>query len=268
MSRYLVHSLRLSYLRNVGDQQGKRIISFSPSYTHNPYILAASLADVARWPELNRSPSPPISNDDETTERPSDGSGAPGLKHHQTIMGNRSGALGLRVSGRRVSTSKRASRVVNNVYHKEAESTPPAAPPPSNPTFLPAPSQVEIPAPRPLPKDDVLSEPQAREPQFVPRFKGAAEMEARRRLRMMARRGHPQKPPSLTAKTLNPDISSEEEEEPLEDEEDDDSDPDQVGNDLIADEADEFDPWVPRALINAPQLISIQGFRRYTHSRC
>lgn len=215
---YLVHSLRLSYLRNVDDQYGSRIISFNPSYTSNPYILAASLADPQRWPELDYPSSPPISDDETDTEEPSKTTGptsTPRLKHHETIMGNRSGALGMRVSGRRLSNSKRASRLVGSPPH------PPAR------------------------KDELAPpEPPAKEVQFVPRFKGAEEMEARRRLRMMARRGQlpgAQKPPSVVSRNLNPELSSSEGESgTAEEENENDSDTDQVVDDM--DEEDEFDP--------------------------
>ena len=116
------------------------MISLSPSYTSNPYILASNLADIERWPEL-AVPSSPAPSDDENerglndhslrgaapqksgglanldhhrgrngqdgaTEgnrgrgRPTGFPGATGLKYTTTIMGgNRTGAVGLRVSG-------------------------------------------------------------------------------------------------------------------------------------------------------------------------
>ena len=40
------------------------MISLSPSYTSNPYILASNLADIERWPEL-AAPSSPAPSDDE-----------------------------------------------------------------------------------------------------------------------------------------------------------------------------------------------------------
>ncbi|KAL4073502.1 stress-activated map kinase interacting protein 1-domain-containing protein [Scleroderma citrinum] len=217
---YLVHSIRLSYLRTVDDQCGGRIISFNPSYASNPYILAASLADVHRWPELDNPASPPISDDE--SDKPAGATpnqGATGLRHHDTIMGNRSGALGMRVNGRRLSTSKRASQIKSK----------PVPPPP-----------------QPPPKEEVAPpDPPAKEIQFIPKFKGAAEMEARRRLRMMARRGQPasvQRPPTLATRNLNPELSSSEGEDGLlEDENDEDFDSDELGDDIM-DEGDEFDP--------------------------
>ncbi|KAG2140578.1 stress-activated map kinase interacting protein 1-domain-containing protein [Suillus clintonianus] len=258
---YLVHSLRLSYLRNVDDPYGARTISLSPSYTSNPYILAASLADVHRWPELEYPSSPPISDDEsEAPDKSSSGfPGATGLKHHQTIMGNRSGAFGLRVSGRRASTSKRASLIAKRAnMHNEAADAPAALP---RVNFINAASDVDtcpitseqgdVTQPLPLQhqpalkKDDPPLEPPPRDVPFVPKFKGAAEMEARRRLRMMARRGVPAsmpKVPSVPTRGLNPDFSSSDDEDGmLEDDNDDDYDLVAPGDDNM-DEADEFDP--------------------------
>jgi hypothetical protein len=198
---YLVHSLRLSYLRNVDDPYGPRIIALSPSYTANPYVLAASLADTARWPELDHPNSPPISDDEHSSEdkppRP--------IRHHQTIMANRSGALGMRVSGRRASTL--------------------AQPDPDTADAIAS----------------VANDPLDTPAQFIPKFKGAAEMEARRKLRMLARRGqasHP-KHASDVNKHLNPELSSSDD-DILEDDDNDD-DFDLMGDDM--DEGDEFDPY-------------------------
>lgn len=258
---YLVHSLRLSYLRNVDDPYGARIISLSPSYTSNPYIHAASLSDVHRWPELEYPSSPPISDDESEApdKSPSGFPGATGLKHHQTIMGNRSGAFGLRVSGRRVSTSKRASLIAKRASMNNEGADAPAALPRVN--FINAASDVDS-CPmtseqanfsQPLPvqhqpalrKDEPPPEPLPKDVPFVPKFKGAAEMEARRRVRMMARRGVPAsmpKIPSVTTRSLNPDISSSDEEDVmLEDDNDDDYDLVAPGDDNM-DEVDEFDP--------------------------
>jgi hypothetical protein len=61
---FLIHNLRLNYLRNVEDPYGPRLISLSPAYNSNPYILASNLADVERWPELAAPSSPPPSDDE------------------------------------------------------------------------------------------------------------------------------------------------------------------------------------------------------------
>ncbi|KIK93169.1 hypothetical protein PAXRUDRAFT_829224 [Paxillus rubicundulus Ve08.2h10] len=252
---YLVHSLRLSYLRNVDDPYGGRIISLSPSYTSNPYILAASLADIERWPELDYPSSPPISDDEDDPEEKLSGppgpGGATGLKHHQTIMGSRSGALGMRVTGRRASTSKRASQINSlRMSQEEPESTPQSR---ANPIahgkydVCLRPPEVEVTAAsasRSSPKGDPPPpEPPAKDIQFIPKFKGAAEMEARRKLRMQARRGQAIPAPTPASdrfKHLNPeDSSSEEDDGLLEDENDDDFDL-ECGDDM--DEGDEFDP--------------------------
>ncbi|KAH7882448.1 stress-activated map kinase interacting protein 1-domain-containing protein [Phlebopus sp. FC_14] len=253
---YLVHNLRLSYLRNVDDPYGGRIISLSPSYTSNPYILAASLADVNRWPELEYPSSPPISDDEADpidNPGPSGIGGATRLKHHQTIMGSRSGAFGMRVNGNRVSSSKRASRIANRLSnHNEDVSTPHAT---ASRGVLTGPSEsdsrtrgldVEFIAPsahRSIQKDEPpLPEPPTKELQFIPRFRGAAEMEARRKLRMLARRGQPTSCPKPASVNLNPELSSSSEEDVLlDDENDDDFDLVDHGDDIM-DEGDEFDP--------------------------
>lgn len=259
-SSYLVHSLRLSYLRNVDDPYGARIISLSPSYTSNPYILAASLADPTRWPELEYPSSPPISDDEDESEDkapiPSNPGPATGLRHHQTIMGNRSGALGMRVSGRRASASRRASQVANrlSLVQPEPESTPQPAVSRANPiaagdTDGTRPQEVEVIsslASRSSQKDDPPPpEPPAKDVPFIPKFKGAAEMEARRRQRMLARRGQSSanpKPASDGNKYLNPEISSSDEDEGiLEDDNEDDFNVVDRGHDM--DEGDEFDPY-------------------------
>lgn len=221
-SRYLVHSLRLSYLRNVDDPYGGRIISLSPSYPSNPYILAASLADPARWPELDYPNSPPISDDereDDSPPGPAQSAPVTTIRHHQTIMGNRSGALGMRVTGRRASTSRRASQRTSL-------------------DLDPAPF-------RPTADIDTPPEPPPKEPQFIPKFKGAAEMEARRKLRMLARRGQASVNPKLASdsnKYLNPEMSSSEDADGSP--EDDDNDDEYLvdrGDEM--DEGDEFDPY-------------------------
>lgn len=100
-------------------------------------------------------------------------------------------------------------------------------------------------------------------PKFVPRFKGAAEMEARRRLRMMAR-ASPVEAAAETgavpgvgrsgvrfpanATSLNPELSSsdeeeeEEEEEGIPDEDEEEEEFDMVADDSLEADADEFDP--------------------------
>jgi hypothetical protein len=209
LSSYLVHSLRLSYLRNVDDPYGGRIISLSPSYTSNPYILAASLADTSRWPELEYPSSPPISDDEPDPAPPTP------IRHHQTIMGNRSGALGMRVSGRRASAARRR---------------PSLAQPEATLACLSVDTGVAD-----------LDDPPAKEVQFIPKFKGAAEMEARRKLRMLARRGHSSKPDAN--KYLNPELSSSEDGDASLEDDDEGDDFDLVDRADDMDEGDEFDPY-------------------------
>ncbi|KAJ7054461.1 stress-activated map kinase interacting protein 1-domain-containing protein [Mycena amicta] len=148
---FLIHSMRLSYLREVdSDPYGPRLITLAPTYNTNSYIISASLNDIDRWPELAMPSSPQLSDD----ERPS---GFPGarLKYSTTIMGGRTGGLGL-------------------AEHKDDKFE--AAVPSSAP-------EVKIQEPT------VAEEaPVAKVVQFIPKFKGAAEMERRRRMRMAARR--------------------------------------------------------------------------------
>ena len=227
---FLIHSLRLSYLREVDDPYGPRIISLDPAYQQNPYILATGLADVDRWPGLALPSSPNVSEDEQ--ERPL---GLPGarLKHTQTIMGGRSGGLGLRVNGKRMSTSKRASGVLHqqdlknfvsdNAPVQEALSTTVpiaktlAHSAPEGSSWI----KIEDSDGEGSPESTVhvhqttaLEEiPVAKVVQFVPKFKGAAEMEARRRLRMAARRGPGGLPPAQPPPPPSLDFSSTSEDE-------------------------------------------------------
>ena len=228
----LIHSLRLGYLRNVEDPYGPRLISFNPTFPTNPYITAASLADVTKWPELGiTSPSPPLSPDDSDgggsgsgsgdpasagTSRPRSVSGFPGatgLKHTQTILGpSRTGALGMGVSGRRRHVSKpssSSSRTGSFASAREREldsvgtstttvgttSTGTAkttfmskSPPPQQQLMLQEQQQQQQQLQQ-LQHASASSDPPPLKPVFVPKFKGAAEMDERRRLRLQARRG-------------------------------------------------------------------------------
>jgi hypothetical protein len=220
------------------------MISLSSSYNTNPYIIAASLADVNKWPELAMSSSPQLSDDE--GERPSGFPGATGLKHTQTIMGSKSGGMGLRVSGsRRASALKRGSGVprqddVKNFLSNSAlthDDTNINVVAPSGTSLGERNTETWV---NPTDKDKFASsktaqeqeqnpnlvDPAAKVVQFIPRFKGASEMEARRKLRMAARRGPggailaPQQ-----ILTINPELSSS-------------SSSDEI---LIDDEEDEFD---------------------------
>lgn len=261
-SSFLIHSLRLSYLRDVEDPYGARLITLDPSYNSNPYILAASLADVDRWPELAMPSSPQLSEDE--GERPS---GFPGarLKYTNTIMGRRSGGLGMRVSGKRASVSKRMSGTPRQVDVKnfisedapvqEALSTTVPVSASLGERERGADSWVKVPddtvnggttSSQPNLQDQetaVAEAPVAKVVQYIPKFKGAEEMEARRRVRMAARRGPgggaPQPPPPPP----NLDFSSSDEDVGATLADDSSSDEFDVtgGNDSM-DDGDEFDP--------------------------
>ncbi|KAG5640657.1 hypothetical protein DXG03_007647 [Asterophora parasitica] len=223
---YLIHGLRLSYLRDVEDIYGPRLITLDPSYNSNPFIIAASLADTERWPELVMPSSPQVSDDE--GERPL---GFPGarLKHTQTIMGGRTGGLGMRVHGKRASTSRRLSAgphelEVKNFISANApvQSALSSSVPVSSTAPLvkslskeeeklvepPLPLNVKVQGPTPT----VAEEPPVQKVvQFIPKFKGAAEMERRRRVRMAARRGPGGAVPAPQPQNLSFDTSSEEE---------------------------------------------------------
>ncbi|KXN81704.1 Stress-activated map kinase-interacting protein 1 [Leucoagaricus sp. SymC.cos] len=274
---YLIHNIRLSYLKEVEDLYGPRIIAFDPSYTSNPYITHATLADSERWPELTMPQSPQISDDE--SERPSGFPGAK-LKYTQTIMGGRSGGLGLRVSGKRASTSKRMSKsnievpkvavqnyVSSSTFVQEASSPssvttkdiaaaaaaewpkvpdgplppPPVPAPPAITTTESSSPQPEVTIEGP---STVEEAPVAKVVQFIPKFKGAAEMERRRRARMAARRG-PNGALAVPAAPAQPLSFSSSEDEPQpqsSDESSSDSDFGGRGARDVADEVDEFDP--------------------------
>lgn len=249
---FLIHSLRLSYLRDVDDPYAARIITLDPqTYNSNPYILTASLADTERWPELAMPISPNVSEDE--SENPT-GSGFPGanLKHTRTIMGGRTGGLGMRVHGKRASTSKRMTITprqadVQNFIPENA------------PLGNPGPTTRSLAKPREHGLAQVIDADEAdshtvqvQEPtlpveapvqkvvQFIPKFKGASEMEAKRRIRMAARRGAAAPPPPPVAI----DSSSEDEPIPLAEDSSSSSDSDfgDGGGESDMGDGDEFDP--------------------------
>ncbi|KAJ6461981.1 stress-activated map kinase interacting protein 1-domain-containing protein [Mycena vulgaris] len=244
---FLIHSLRLSYLRDVDDPYGARLITLAPAYNSNSYIIAASLNDIDRWPELAMPSSPQLSDD----ERPS---GFPGarLKYTNTIMGGRTGGLGLRVNGKRASTSKRLSMAGTPRQGKDfvVQGAPSSTVPVSSSlsehkadNWVKAPSDIDMTGSAPevkIQQPTVAEEaPVAKAVQFIPKFKGAAEMEARRRVRMAARRGPggaaPAAPPVLDFSS-----SSDEEENMADDSSD--SDFGQPNAADAMDDGDEFDP--------------------------
>ncbi|KAJ7698740.1 stress-activated map kinase interacting protein 1-domain-containing protein [Mycena rosella] len=246
---FLIHSLRLSYLRDVEDPYGARVINLAPAYNSNSYIIAASLNDIDRWPELAMPSSPQLSDD----ERPS---GFPGarLKYTNTIMGGRTGGLGLRVNGKRASTSKRLSMSGTPQQGKDflVQGGPSNAGPVSSSlaenkadTWVKVQADVDMTGSAPalevkIQQPTVAEEaPVAKAVQFIPKFKGAAQMEARRRERMAARRGPggaaPAPPPVL-------DFSSSSDEEEIMAGDSSDSDFGQPNAADAMDDGDEFDP--------------------------
>ena len=225
----MIHSLRLGYLRNVEDPYGSRLISFNPSFSTNPYINVASLADVNKWPELASPPSPPLSPDElpegsTQTRNVSGPLGARGLKYTSTILGpSQTGALGMSVNGRRLAK-------------------------PVRPIIIAA-SQDDN-APKPSPQEH--HHPPLK-PIFIPKFKGAAEMDERRRLRIQVRRGVAAAAAAGTPearmltspeKSATPELLSEDEEEEdsFSPEDDVDFDDDAVDVGVSVDLGDEFDP--------------------------
>ncbi|KAJ7255218.1 stress-activated map kinase interacting protein 1-domain-containing protein [Mycena rebaudengoi] len=239
---FLIHSLRLSYLRDVDDPYGARLITLAPAYNSNSYIIAASLNDIDRWPELAMPSSPQLSDD----ERPSGFPGSRGLKYTNTIMGGRTGGLGLRVNGKRESTSKRMS-ITGTPRQGAPSSTVPVS---SSLAEHKADAWVKVPgdpaapvgsAPAVQVQEPTVAEdaPVAKVVQFIPKFKGAAEMEARRRVRMAARRG-----PGGTAAAPPPVLdfsSSSDEEENIVDDSSDSDFGEPTATDVM-DDGDEFDP--------------------------
>ena len=210
--------------------------------------------------------SPEVSDDE--SERPS---GFPGarLKYTQTIMGGRSGGIGMRVHGKRASISKRFSCTPppvdvqnfvsgNNLAQEAMSTSAPAIPSlaakssPMEPSSLQQSLNVHVQEPT-APEDS----PVQKVVQFVPKFKHTAEMEARRRVRMAARRApasnllHP--PPKASF-----DSSSSEEEPPLGDESSsDEGDFDDDGPEV--DSMDEGDPFDLSVLITSLVLgLSVQ----------
>lgn len=147
-------------------------------------------------------------------------------------MGGRSGGAGIRVNGKRTSTSKRASRQLGLAAHKETSSLALADGEQPLPALTEAHKKLqsqsaptedvwiarEVTAEEPVAEIHVQQAtapeeapaPVTRAVQFIPKFKGAAEMEARRRVRMAARRGPMGRAPP--PKALSFDTSSEEDE--------------------------------------------------------
>ncbi|OJT14823.1 Stress-activated map kinase-interacting protein 1 [Trametes pubescens] len=232
---YLIHSLRLNYLRQIDDPYGPRLISLDPSYPSNPYIVDAGLADNDRWPELAVPSSPTPSDDESGPSVRRRHSGFPGanLKYTTTILGpSRTGAMGLRVNGKRASMPRNSVRMSLRNAAKEAAGAVPmeespitteviAATPTSSPTKPEGPRSPikEGSAPSPTPQmngngavngNAAPQEVPRLMPVFIPKFRGAEQMEARRRARLNARAQPPGMAPRMPipAQNLNPELSS------------------------------------------------------------
>ncbi len=186
--------------------------------------------------------SPQLSGDEEP------GLGAAKLKYTTTIMGGRTGGLGLRVNAKRASTSKRASTLAGTPRQEDmVKNFIGGHAPVSEEIVVPEPAQ-EPEKPAEVGSVDVQIQeptmveeaPVAKIPQFIPRFKGAAEMEKRRMQRMAARRG----PGAAPAPQVSFDDSSSDSDIPAAADSSSDSDfGDAAGaNDSMDD--DEFDPCV------------------------
>lgn len=297
LTSYLIHSLRLNYLRNVDDPYGPRLISLDPSYDANPYIYASGLSDVEKWPELAMPSSPPPSDDEGDPGRPGRRRfGATGLKYTTTIMGpSRVGAMGLRVNGKRASAAGKSS------YRFSIKSATEVGPsvPVGEKTAMEAAQEASAASPtkreaadtalnganganggagtsiaaseatavaeehKELPKEP----PKTISPEFHPRFKGAAEMEARRRERMQARAQplaavRPPPPPQYINPELSSSSESESEEEVDEDmpEDEDEDDFDMVPEADDDMDGDEFDPYVCRSGSKSPSNALASDF--------
>lgn len=254
-----MHSLRLAYLRRVEDPYAARIITLDPSYHANPYIHSASLADPGRWPELNWPDSPDLSEEeDETKPGPSprvrlnqireerrarSASRATNIARPTTpalpaqqqdqptesdiknfVSGHAPVTEALSTSVHTVHTPQQYGIAWNEESNEEKKGSPEPV--------------VHIQEATPVVAPKVI--------QFIPKFKGAAEMEARRRIRMAARRGPgappPPPPPPMPVKPLTFDSSSEEEVEEVVVEGTVSDDFEHVGNVPTHDISDEFDP--------------------------
>ncbi|PFH50491.1 hypothetical protein AMATHDRAFT_3880 [Amanita thiersii Skay4041] len=256
---FLVHNLRLSYLREVEDPYGPRLISLDQSYHSNPYVVTASLADSDRWPELSMPSSPPLSEDE--VERPT---GFPGarLKHTHTIMGDKAGGFGIRINGKRMSVSKRTLGSIKRVNGRKLLSVKQdtlskkvptldvvVAPPEeeaeagwkkesSESSACSSTSQPNVKVQAPTAVEDT---PVTKAVQFAPSF---AKMEAQRRARIAARRNAAMaaNPPPQVKPVPMVEYSSDDDEADSMDESSSDEEFGIIEHVGSLDEVDEFDP--------------------------
>jgi hypothetical protein len=159
-------------------------------------------------------------------------------------MGRRSGLLGLRVNAKRTSSSKRMSTLqqtkeLGNVKNFLSDNAPVQEVAKSVPQSAPMPTWIKVedsesPEPTVQVQQATRAEdvPVTKVVQFIPKFKGTAEMEKRRQLRIAARRGAATAGPG-SAKPVRPQIlsfdSSSEEEADV-----------PVASEVSADEEDEY----------------------------
>ncbi|KAF9475732.1 hypothetical protein BDN70DRAFT_840479 [Pholiota conissans] len=252
---FLIHHIRLAYLRNVDDPHGARIISLDPGYQTNSYIIAASLADHQRWPELGLPSSPNLSDEEEERDE-----NFTNLKT-RFRLNNRTHVPS--------STAHTAGKDMHDIPPSDSDHTQEEEI--KNFIQVHAPVEEQLVPVKPLEswidledKDDSNGDldlasiqvkvqepsapaeaPVANVVQFIPKFKAAAEMEARRRLRIAARRGHQAAaaappPPAQPPKPLTFDSSSSEDETGVSEDESLDEFED-IGV-AVTDIGDEFDP--------------------------
>jgi target of rapamycin complex 2 subunit MAPKAP1 len=268
---FLIHNIRLSYLRNVEDPYSRQLVSFSSNHVMNQHVLAAGLADTTRFPELLATASPQPSDTENPASypvRPSGFPGATGLQYTQTILGpSRTGGLGMGVRGKRSSAgrSPRGHAGDDSTVHvpdrtpiNGATLKPSSAPSIQVAVEGPTPDTAHFTAVTTASTDHVP----AMDTVFVPKFKGAAEMEARRQKRMMARQralSARTGVPAAPARDLNPDLSSSSEPsedegiQPASDESDNvmsDFDVDDVPEAEDEMDEDEFDLYVPKGSLS------------------
>jgi hypothetical protein len=181
------------------------------------------LADVNKWPELTMPASPHLSEDDSARA-----SGFPGasLKYTQTIMGSKSGGVGLRVSGSRRSSALEPESLVN--VSPTTEKT-------GNSTNSVQPQVMG------QEQDVNVAETSSKVVQFIPQFRGATGLEARRRIRASVRRtsGRTGASQKQLPTVIDPELSSSSSSAGAMDDDDDDDD----NNNNNADD-EEFDEMI------------------------
>ncbi|KIJ30522.1 hypothetical protein M422DRAFT_783966 [Sphaerobolus stellatus SS14] len=202
---YLIHQLRLTYLRHVEDPYGPRTLSLDPAYASNPNILASGLADQDVWPELVMPSTPGAIDLEASKEASKRNSGFPGagLKYSQTIVGqNRTGGMGMRVHAKRGSLIRETPPIITEPEANGKRNRSDSEPTPVQAATSPDVHDLE---PRPaklgtntllrrtsIDASELEEAPAANEgptkvQPFNPPFARAKEMEERRALRMRSR---------------------------------------------------------------------------------